>query len=80
MMISSRVEEDKNIEGNIIKDERNLYRSKKLKKEAYDLFSVKKENKAMKDSETDIQIRNNRNLFEHGERKNHYKPARECNI
>ena len=49
-MISSRVEEDKNIEGNIIKDERNLYRSKKLKKEAYDLFSVKKENKAMKDS------------------------------
>ena len=55
MMISSRIEEDKTIEDNIIKGERDLYRSKKLKKEAYDttikdLFSGKKENKAMKDS------------------------------
>ena len=57
-MISSRIEEDKTIEDNIIKGERDLYRSKKLKKEAYDttikdirnLFSGKKENKAMKDS------------------------------
>ena len=58
MMISSRIEEDKTIEDNIIKGERDLFRSKKLKKEAYDttikdirnLFSGKKENKAMKDS------------------------------
>ena len=58
MMISSRIEEDKTIEDNIIKGKRDLFRSKKLKKEAYDttikdirnLFSGKKENKAMKDS------------------------------
>ena len=31
-------------------NERNLYRPKTLKKEAYDLFSVTKENKTMKDS------------------------------
>ena len=33
MMKSSRLEEDKNIEGNIIKVVRNLFRMRKLKKE-----------------------------------------------
>ena len=35
-MKGSRLEEDKNIEENIIKDVRNLFRLKKLKKETND--------------------------------------------
>ena len=50
MMTSSRFEEDKNIEENINKDVRNLFRLKKLKKETIDatiksirnLFRLKK--------------------------------------
>ena len=56
-MESSGLEEDKNIEENIIKDIRNLFRLSKLKKETKDaaiksirnLFRLKKENKAIKD-------------------------------
>ena len=37
-MKSSRLEEDKNIEENIIKDVRNLFRLKKLKKETNERY------------------------------------------
>ena len=51
----SRLEEDKNIEGNIIKDVRNLLKLKKLKRNTNDAankgignhFRLKKENKAI---------------------------------
>ena len=51
----SGLEEDKNIEGNIIKDGRNLLKLKKLKRNTNDtankgignLFRLKKENKAI---------------------------------
>ena len=52
----SRLKEHKNIEENIIKNERNIFRSKKLKKEANDSaikgirnpFRLKSENKGVK--------------------------------
>ena len=69
----------RNIEENIIKNVRNLFRLKKLKKETNDvaingirnLFRLKKENKAIKDRI----IRNIKNLSEHEEEKNYYKPV-----
>ena len=56
MMERSRLEEDKNIKENIIKDVRNLFRLIKLKKETNDAkikglrnrLRLKKENKAIK--------------------------------
>ena len=39
MMNISKLEKDKNIEGNIIKDVRNLFRWKKLKKKQMMLLS-----------------------------------------
>ena len=73
------LKEYRNVEENIIKDVRNLFRLKKLKKETNDvaingirnLFRLKKENKAIKDRI----IRNIRNLFEHEEENNYYKPV-----
>ena len=77
-MKSSRFEEDKNIEENIIKDSRNLFRLKKLKKTndaaikaIRNLFQLKKENKAIKYRI----LRDIRNLSEHGE-GDQYKPAK----
>ena len=57
MIKGSRLEEDKNREENVIKDEGNLFRLNKLKKETNDtsitgirnLFRLKKENKVIKD-------------------------------
>ena len=54
-MERSRLEKDKNIEGKIIKDVRNLFRLKKTKKETNDAtvksirnnFRLKKENKTI---------------------------------
>ena len=75
----SRLEEDKNIEGNIIKDVRNLLKLKKLKRNTNDaankgignLFRLKKENKAINYRILcDI-----RNLLEH-EEANYYKPVK----
>ena len=65
MMKYSKLEEDKNIENNIIKDVRNSFRSKNLRKEENctaikdirNLFRLKKENKAIK-NRTVIDIRN----------------------
>ena len=56
MMGSSALEEDKNIEGNIIKDVRNLFTLNKLKKETNDAafkgkrnpFRLKKQIKQLK--------------------------------
>ena len=68
----------------IIKDVRNLFILKKLKKEINDnaikdvtnFFRLKKENKVIKDSIIiDIRI-----LFEHGEEENSYKPIRVSNF
>ena len=55
-MKSSRLEDDKNIEENVIKDVRNLFRLKKIKKETNDaaikgirnFFKLKKDNKVIK--------------------------------
>ena len=64
-MENSGLEEDKNIEANIIKDVRNLFRLKKeiAIKGIRNLFRLEKENKAIKDRI----IRDIRNLFEHEE-------------
>ena len=56
-MKSSKLEEDKNIEDDIIKNVRNLLRLKQLQKETNDItikdirniFRLKKENKVIKD-------------------------------
>ena len=65
------------------RDVRNLFRLKKLKKEANDAiikgtgnpFRLKKENKAIKDKI----IRDIRNIFEH-EEESYYKPVRVDNF
>ena len=57
-MKSSRLEEDKNMEQNIIKDVRYIFKLKKLKKETNDarfkhlrnLFRLKIENKVIKNN------------------------------
>ena len=77
-MKSSRLEEDKNKEDNVIKDVRNLFRLKKIKKETNDtiikdirkFFRLKQENKVIKDGI----LRDIRNLFEHKE-EDYYKPV-----
>ena len=74
----------KNIEENIIKDVRNLFRLKKLIKGTNgaaikgvkNLFRLKKEIKAVKDRI----IRDIRILFEHEEKENYYKPVRVNNF
>ena len=79
----SRLEEDKNIKENIIKEVRNLFRLKNLEKERNDfavngmrnLFRLKNENKAIKD----MIIRDIRNLFDH-EEKDYYNPVIVCNF
>ena len=70
-MRSSRLEENKNIEGNIIKDIRNLLRLEKLKKETTDTAI-----KYMRNLFKDRIIRDIRILFEHKEEENCYKPVR----
>ena len=67
-MKSSRPEEDKNIEQNIIKGVKNLFRLNKLKKEINDA-AIKgiRSTKIQKTVIEDRIIRNNRNLFEHKE-------------
>ena len=62
-MKSSRLEEDKNIEENVIKDVRNFLRLKKLKKETNDVT-----NKAIKYRI----IRDIRNIFGNEEEKDYY--------
>ena len=70
MMESWELEEDKNMEENIIKDLRNLFRLDNLKKETNDaaingirnLFWFKKENQAIKDRIITI-VRNLFNLL-----------------
>ena len=70
-MINSRLKEDKNRVENIIKDIRNIFRLKKLKKEINDatikcirnIFRLKNENKTIKGRI----IRDIMNLFEHKE-------------
>ena len=80
MMKISRLEEDKNIEENIIKDVRNLFRLKNFKKEPNDtaikdisnLFRLKKEKKSIKDKI----LRDVRNPSRHEEKgENYYKPT-----
>ena len=82
-MKSSRLQEYKNIEENIIKDVRNLFRLKekgKIRnkwqlKVIRNLFRQKnKQNKAIKTI-----IRDSRNLFEH-EKEDYYKPVRVGNF
>ena len=83
MMINSRLKEDKNRVENIIKDIRNIFRLKKLKKEINDdtikcirnIFWLKNENKTMKGRI----IRDIRNLFEHKE-GDYYKPVKVNNF
>ena len=83
-MKSSRLEEDKNIEENVIKDVRNLFRLKKIKKETNDaaikgirnFFKLKKDNKVIKGKI----LRDIRNLFEHEEEENCYKAVRISNF
>ena len=78
-MASSRPEEDENIEENIIKYVRNLFRINKLERETIDaaikgirnLFRPEKENKRIRDRI----IRDIRSPFEH-EEENYYKPVR----
>ena len=73
----SMLEEDQNIEHNVIKDVRNLFRLEILKKETNNttiidmgnLFRSKKENKVIKDRI----VRDIRSLFEH--EKDYYKPV-----
>ena len=80
-MKSSRCEQYKNIEENIIKNVSNLFRLKQLKRETTNAaikgirnnFRLKKENKAIKDR----LIRDIRNRFEY-EEKNYYKPIIEA--
>ena len=77
MIEGPRLEEYENIEENIIKHVRNLFKLKKLKKETNDaiikgirsLFRLKKETKAIKDTMIrNRTIRDIRNFFEHEER------------
>ena len=83
MMINSRLKEDKNRVENIIKDIRNIFRLKKLKKEINDatikcirnIFRLKNENKTIKGRI----IRDIRNLFEHKE-GDYYKPVKVNNF
>ena len=70
-MRSSRLEENKNIERNIIKDIRNLLRLKKLKKETTDTAI-----KYIRNLFKDRIIRDIRILFEHKEEEICYKPVR----
>ena len=68
-------------EENIIKDIINLFRLKSelnytAIKDTRDLFRLEKETKAIKDR----MIRDSKNLFEHEEEKNYYKPVRVINI
>ena len=68
-------------EENIIKDIRNLLRLKKelnytAVKDIRDLFRLEKETKAIKDRI----LRDIKNLFEHEEEENYYKPVRVSNI
>ena len=71
---NSSLEEDENIKENIIKDVRNHFKLKKIKKETNDtaaqdirnLFRLKKENKVIKDRI----LRDIRNLFDHGDTRN----------
>ena len=63
-------------EENIIKDIRNLFRLKKEPnytaiKYIRNLFGQKKETKAIKEK----MLRNIKNLFEHKEEQNYYKPV-----
>ena len=75
MMKSSRFEKDKKIEGNIIKDVRNLFRLKKeiddtTVKDIKNIFKLTKEKEANKNRI----IKDIRNLFEH-EEEGYYKPV-----
>ena len=82
-MKSSRLEEDKNMEENIIKDVRNLFRLRKLKKETNDAvikgirnhFRLKKKKKEIKCRK----LRNIRNLFQH-EEEDCYEPVKVNNF
>ena len=80
MMKISRLEEDKNMAENIIKDVRNLFGLKKFKKEPNDtaikdtsnLFRLKQEKKSIKDKI----LRDIRDPSGHEEKgKNYYKPT-----
>ena len=80
MMENSRLEKDKKIEDNIIKDVRNLFR---LKTEIDDttikciriLFRLKKS-----EATKDRVIRDIRNLFQHEAEENDHKPVRVGNF
>ena len=83
-MKSSRLKEDENIEENIIKDVKNLFRLKKLKKET-NVIAIKdignilrfKKKKKLKDRI----LRDIRNSFEHvEEEENYYKPVTVSNF
>ena len=68
-------------EENVIKDIINLFRLKSelnytAIKDTRDLFRLEKETKAIKDR----MIRDSKNLSEHEEEKNYYKPVRVINI
>ena len=75
MIKRPRLEKDKNIEDNTIKDVRNLFRVKKIDdtriKDIRNLFRLQKENEEIKDRI----IRDIRNLFEY-EEDYYYKPVR----
>ena len=86
-MKSSRLKEYENIEKNIIKYVRNLFRLKKTKKrikketnevtvkDIRNLFRLTKENKAIKERI----IRDIKKIFEH-EEEDYYKPVRVGNF
>ena len=76
MMENPRLEEEK-----CIKDTENVCRLKKelndsAVKDIANLFKLKKEIKGIKY----IILKHNKNLFEHEEEKNYYKPVRVNNI
>ena len=82
MMKSSRLEEDKDIEQNIINDVRNFFRLKKLKKEINNAAIKGKRNLLLKREDKAIKCRilkNISNLFEH-EEEDYYKPVRVGNF
>ena len=82
-MHTSRLEKDKKVQDNVIKDIRNLFRQKVIvsnvdytvNKNIINLVGLKKEIEAVKDR----LIRDTRNLFEH-EEKDYYKPVRVGNF
>ena len=81
MMKFSRLEKNKKIEDNIIKDVRDPFRLKKeiddtTIKDIINLFSLKKENEVIKEDRVKRDIRN---LFEH-EEEDYYKPVRAGNF